>query len=90
MSSSSSVNSSSVHWLCAVSVMSSPCPSGAPLAATETLRQLREQRGWTMEEVATRLEPLGGKWSTSKISRIESRQQGVSRSTWSGCWTCTR
>ncbi|OLF05133.1 transcriptional regulator [Actinophytocola xinjiangensis] len=44
---------------------------------TETLRQLREQRGWTMEEVCERLAPIGGKWSTSKISRIETRQQGV-------------
>lgn len=44
---------------------------------TETLRQLREQRGWTMEEVVERLEKIGGKWSTSKISRIETRQQGV-------------
>jgi transcriptional regulator with XRE-family HTH domain len=44
---------------------------------TETLRQLREQHGWTMEETVARLERTGGKWSTSKISRIENRQQGV-------------
>lgn len=44
---------------------------------TETLRQLREQHGWTLEETVTRLERIGGKWSTSKISRIENRQQGV-------------
>ncbi|MCT2582367.1 helix-turn-helix domain-containing protein [Actinophytocola gossypii] len=44
---------------------------------TETLRQLREQHGLTMEEVVERLAKIGGKWSTSKISRIETRQQGV-------------
>lgn len=44
---------------------------------TETLRQLREQRGWTMDETVTRLNGIGGRWSTSKISRIETRQQGV-------------
>lgn len=44
---------------------------------TETLRQLREQRGWTMDETVTKLNDIGGKWSTSKISRIETRQQGV-------------
>jgi transcriptional regulator with XRE-family HTH domain len=44
---------------------------------TETLRQLREQHGWTLEETVTRLERVGGKWSTSKISRVENRQQGV-------------
>lgn len=44
---------------------------------TETLRQLREQHGWTMEETVARLERIGGKWSTSKISRVENRQQGI-------------
>ncbi len=44
---------------------------------TETLRQLREQHGWSMDDVVKRLEKIGGKWSTSKISRIENRQQGV-------------
>lgn len=44
---------------------------------TETLRQLREQHGWTIEEVVARLTKIGGKWSTSKLSRIETRQQGV-------------
>ncbi|MBB4907003.1 helix-turn-helix domain-containing protein [Actinophytocola algeriensis] len=44
---------------------------------TETLRQLREQHGWTMDETVERLNRIGGKWSTSKISRIENRQQGV-------------
>ena len=44
---------------------------------TKTLRQLREQHGWSMEQVVERLEKIGGKWSTSKISRIETRQQGV-------------
>lgn len=44
---------------------------------TETLRQLREQHGWTMEETVKRLERIGGKWSTSKISRVENRQQGI-------------
>jgi len=44
---------------------------------TETLRQLREQHGWSMDDVVKRLEKIGGKWSSSKISRIENRQQGV-------------
>ncbi|GAB3460351.1 helix-turn-helix domain-containing protein [Actinophytocola sediminis] len=44
---------------------------------TETLRQLREQHGWTIDEVVERLTKLGGKWSSSKLSRIETRQQGV-------------
>jgi transcriptional regulator with XRE-family HTH domain len=44
---------------------------------TETLRQLREQHEWTMDETVQRLEKIGGKWSSSKISRIENRQQGV-------------
>jgi len=44
---------------------------------TETLRQLREQHGWTLEETVARLERIGGKWSTSKVSRVENRQQGV-------------
>lgn len=44
---------------------------------TETLRQLREQRGWTLEQTVERLRATGGKWSTSKVSRIEKREHGV-------------
>ncbi len=44
---------------------------------TETLRQLREQHGWTLEQTAERLLAIGGKWSSSKISRIEKREHGV-------------
>lgn len=44
---------------------------------TETLRQLREQHGWTLEQTVERLRAIGGKWSTSKVSRIEKREHGV-------------
>ncbi|MFC4854613.1 helix-turn-helix domain-containing protein [Actinophytocola glycyrrhizae] len=44
---------------------------------TETLRQLREQRGWTLEQTVEQLRAIGGKWSTSKVSRIEKREHGV-------------
>lgn len=44
---------------------------------TETLRGLREQSGMTIEEVVEKLSDQGGKWSRSKLSRIENREQGV-------------
>lgn len=44
---------------------------------TETLRQLREQAGLTIEQAAERLREGNGKWSRSKLGRIETREQGV-------------
>lgn len=44
---------------------------------TETLRQLRERSGLTLEQAAEQLSGMGGRWSRSKISRIENREQGV-------------
>lgn len=44
---------------------------------TETLRGLREQSGMTIDEVVEQLSDQGGKWSRSKLSRIENREQGV-------------
>ncbi|WP_019854623.1 helix-turn-helix domain-containing protein [Actinopolyspora mortivallis] len=44
---------------------------------TETLRQLREQAGLTIDQAVMRLKQSSGKWSTSKLSRIETREQGV-------------
>lgn len=44
---------------------------------TETLRQLRERSGLTLEQAAERLTAMGGRWSRSKLSRIENREQGV-------------
>lgn len=44
---------------------------------TETLRQLRERSGLTLEEAAEKLSAMGGRWSRSKLSRIENREQGV-------------
>lgn len=44
---------------------------------TQTLRQLREEAGLTVEEAADRLRSGSGKWSKSKVSRIENRDQGV-------------
>lgn len=44
---------------------------------TETLRQLRERAELTIEEAAVQLRAHGGKWSRSKLSRIETREQGV-------------
>ena len=44
---------------------------------TETLRQLRERAGLTIEEAAERLRASTGKWSRSKLGRIETREQGV-------------
>lgn len=43
----------------------------------ETLRELREHSGLTMEQAVEQLKPLGGTWSRSKISRIENRETGV-------------
>lgn len=44
---------------------------------TETLRQLREQSGLTIEHAAELLRTGTGKWSRSKLGRIENREQGV-------------
>jgi transcriptional regulator with XRE-family HTH domain len=44
---------------------------------TETLRQLRERAGLTIEEAAQQLQGTAGKWSRSKLGRIETREQGV-------------
>jgi transcriptional regulator with XRE-family HTH domain len=45
---------------------------------TETLRQLRERSGLTIEQAAEQLRAIGiGKWSRSKLGRIETREQGV-------------
>jgi len=44
---------------------------------TETLRQLRERKGLGLEEAAELLRAKAGKWSRSKLSRIETREQGV-------------
>ena len=45
---------------------------------TETLRQLRERAGMTIEQAAEQLRADGtGKWSRSKLGRIETREQGV-------------
>ncbi|WP_026449188.1 helix-turn-helix domain-containing protein [Actinopolyspora mortivallis] len=44
---------------------------------TESLRQLREQAGFTMHEAADELRKQPGKWSRSKLQRIETRDQKV-------------
>lgn len=44
---------------------------------TETLRQLREQAGLTIEQAVRRLRTGPGAWSRSKLGRIETREQGV-------------
>ncbi|MFE0020567.1 helix-turn-helix domain-containing protein [Amycolatopsis sp. NPDC059021] len=45
---------------------------------TETLRQVREQAGLTIEQAVEQLRAAGiGKWSRSKLSRVETREQGV-------------
>lgn len=44
---------------------------------TESLRQLREQAELTMNEAADELKQRSGKWSRSKLQRIETREQGV-------------
>ncbi|MFD0203848.1 MULTISPECIES: helix-turn-helix domain-containing protein [Saccharothrix] len=46
---------------------------------TETLRQLRESNGLSIEQAAERLRAGTGKWSRSKLGRIETREQGVKR-----------
>lgn len=44
---------------------------------TETLRQLREHAGLTIEQAVQRLRTGPGTWSRSKLGRIETRVQGV-------------
>jgi len=44
---------------------------------TETLRQLRERVGLTIEQTAEQMRERHGKWSRSKLGRIETREQGV-------------
>ncbi len=44
---------------------------------TETLRQLREQAGLTIEQAVRWLRTGPGAWSRSKLGRIETREQGV-------------
>ncbi|MGH3696169.1 MAG: helix-turn-helix domain-containing protein [Pseudonocardiaceae bacterium] len=44
---------------------------------TETLRQLRERTGLTIEQAVERLRTGPGAWSRSKLGRIETRAQGV-------------
>ncbi|RJQ68803.1 XRE family transcriptional regulator [Pseudonocardiaceae bacterium YIM PH 21723] len=41
------------------------------------LRRLREESALTIEEAATRLRASSSKWSKSKLSRVENRQQRV-------------
>ncbi len=43
---------------------------------TEALRRMREEAGLTVEQAATELGKMGGRWSRAKISRIENRTQG--------------
>ena len=44
---------------------------------TESLRSLREEIGLSIEQAADRLRAQGGRWSSSKLSRIEQREQGI-------------
>jgi transcriptional regulator with XRE-family HTH domain len=44
---------------------------------TASLRQLREEAGLTMTQVADQLREAPGKWSRSKLQRIETREQGI-------------
>jgi transcriptional regulator with XRE-family HTH domain len=44
---------------------------------TEALREFREQANLTMDQAVARLQQAGGKWSKSKMSRIENREQGI-------------
>ncbi|PSL56577.1 helix-turn-helix protein [Saccharothrix carnea] len=44
---------------------------------TETLRQLRDERGLTIDQVVELLAERSSKWSRSKLSRIEIREQRV-------------
>lgn len=46
---------------------------------TEALRQLRENNGLSIEQAAERLREGTGKWSRSKLGRIETREQGIKR-----------
>lgn len=43
---------------------------------TESLRELREQAGMTIGQAAEQLQLRPGKWSRSKLQRIETREQG--------------
>lgn len=43
----------------------------------ETLRQLREQAELTHDEVIEELRKVPGKWSRAKLSRVETRAQGI-------------
>ncbi len=43
---------------------------------TESLRQLREESGMTIVQATEHLQRLPGKWSKSKLQRIETREQG--------------
>lgn len=58
---------------------------GSPMNATvrrwqltETLRRLREEHGLTIEQASELLRGKG-KWSRSKLSRVENREQGIKR-----------
>ncbi|GAB3959149.1 helix-turn-helix transcriptional regulator [Actinoallomurus acanthiterrae] len=44
---------------------------------TESLKQLREQAGLTIEQAVTELSQKHARWSRPKLSRIENRHQGV-------------
>ena len=44
---------------------------------TETLRQLRERSGLTLEQAAERLTAMGGRWSRSKLSQRSDRKSVV-------------
>jgi transcriptional regulator with XRE-family HTH domain len=44
---------------------------------TETMRQLRERAGLTIEQAVQQLRTGSGTWSRSKLGRIETRVQGV-------------
>ena len=44
---------------------------------TETLRQLRERTGLTIEQAAELMRERHGRWSRSKLGRIENRDQDV-------------
>jgi transcriptional regulator with XRE-family HTH domain len=54
-----------------------PAPSGSPIARRRELgvqlKALRTEKGWTVEQVAERLE-----FSASKVSRLETGQRGAS------------
>lgn len=44
---------------------------------TETLKRLREEKGLTIEQVVGELSAKYPRWSRPKLSRIESRRQGI-------------